>query len=106
MRVIFKKPGKEPEVKNIKNTLKTLQNAVKGYIEILPLIEDIVLICNEEGKLKGLSPNINWNRDEIVGNIVIASSCFGELKSLSDYELDIMMSALTADSNGSGGNKK
>ena len=58
MRVVIAMPGKLAEVAEIENDLKSLQQAVGGYIETLPSwFEDVVLICNEEGKLKRMEPN-------------------------------------------------
>ena len=42
----------------IENTLEAFQSAVDGYIETLTLVPDrAVMIVNEEGLLRGLSPN-------------------------------------------------
>ena len=39
--------------------LKTMQNTVDGYIEIIPhpIYPDLRIVCNEEGKLEGLPLN-------------------------------------------------
>ena len=68
--------GKEPEEIEIENSLEALQEQVGGYIEVLPLQPGIVIVCNEEGKLKGLEPNrgITWNHkryDVIYGDFLI-----------------------------------
>ena len=34
------------------NTLEALQNLVGGYIEVLPLKDNLVMIVDEEGKIK------------------------------------------------------
>ncbi|MFQ7451097.1 MAG: DUF3846 domain-containing protein [Flavonifractor plautii] len=44
--------GKAPEAITIPNTLEAMQQMVGGYIEVIPL-EDVCLVCNEEGKLMG-----------------------------------------------------
>lgn len=42
----------------IDNTLEALQKAVDGYIETVTLIQGrAVMIVNEEGLLRGMSPN-------------------------------------------------
>ena len=47
-------PGKDPYVKEIAFTLKSMQNEVGGYIEACyPFTDPVALICDEEGKLKG-----------------------------------------------------
>lgn len=43
---------------DIENTLEALQAAVDGYIESVTLIPDkAVMIVNEEGLLRGMTPN-------------------------------------------------
>ena len=58
MRVVYKMPGAKAAIKEIPNELRYLQQLVGGYIETVRLSEHLVLICNEEGKLGGLEPNI------------------------------------------------
>ena len=53
IRVLKVAPGKAPEAVAIPNTLEAMQQMVGGYIEVIPL-EDVCLVCNEEGKLMGL----------------------------------------------------
>ena len=57
IRAIIKRPDERyGHVTNISDTLKNLQNIVGGNIEALRITEDAVIICNEEGKLRGLKP--------------------------------------------------
>ena len=56
--VITVKPGKKPTVKKIENTLKSLQNEVGGYIQVVyPWAELVGLVCDEEAKIKGKQLN-------------------------------------------------
>lgn len=58
---------------DLPNTLEALQQAVGGYIEVVPLNEQLCVICNEEGKLLGLPPVAAmpaW-RDVLCGSLVI-----------------------------------
>lgn len=60
IRVLVVEPNKEPRVEFIENTLEAKQAIVGGYIEMLrPFVhnDDVVIICNEEGKLLGLEKN-------------------------------------------------
>ena len=61
--------NKLPEVVEIPDTLKSLQELVGGYIEYcyMPKHEDVVLICNEEGKINGMGPNRDIGHDIIFG---------------------------------------
>lgn len=84
IRVLKVEPGKAPEKVAMPNTLEALQAAVGGYIEVLGLDSDAVLICNEEGKLMGLSANRRVGGDMIAGTFLIAGETDGEFCSLSD----------------------
>ena len=61
--------NKLPKVVEIPNTLKSLQELVGGFIEYcyMPEHEDVVLICNEEGKINGMGPNRDIGHDIIFG---------------------------------------
>jgi hypothetical protein len=50
-------PGGDCAVIEIDNTLEEFQKAVGGYIETVTLGEGVVLICDEEGLLKGKAYN-------------------------------------------------
>lgn len=64
-------------------SLTELQEAVGGYIEIVPIAEDVIMVIDEEGKLKGKPPNalasvIWWasygsTDDPIVGPALLCS---------------------------------
>lgn len=55
--------------------LKTLQDAVGGYIEAVTITPNMTLYCNEEGLLRGLPLNImatGMSGRHIVGDVVVA----------------------------------
>lgn len=79
MRVIRKKPGQDYEWVDIPNTLESLQHEVEGYIEVVPIGDDSVIICNEEGRLLDLPFNIEINDYWLVGTILIAGTNGEEL---------------------------
>ncbi len=56
----------------VSNTLKNLQNHVGGHIECVPIATDLVIICNEEGRLKNLPFNCRICGIGFVGDIIIA----------------------------------
>ena len=74
MKVIFKEPGKRCEYRDIEYTLQALQKAVGGYIETVTIAEDLVIICNEEGRLKGLPYNCEAAGINFVGNILFVGA--------------------------------
>ena len=66
--VLVIKPERKPYIKEIENTLKSLQHAVGGYIQaVYPWEEPVALIVDEESKLKS-SPFNRALRDE-QGNV-------------------------------------
>jgi len=74
MKVLTKQPGCMYREKDIPNTLEALQEAVDGYIETVTIhgaTKDIVVICDEEGRLKGKEPNCTIAGVSFVGSIVI-----------------------------------
>lgn len=82
MRVLRKKPGMGFEFIDIPNKLEALQSEVGGYIECVPFDGENVIICNEEGKLMGLDPNITIDGELYVGTILIAGT---DGEEFSDY---------------------
>lgn len=68
LKILVKRVGEEPTVETIEDTLKAKQNLVGGLIEVVSYDEDILLICNEEGKLINLPPNLLFDYDYIAGD--------------------------------------
>lgn len=87
MKVIVKEVGKNPEVKEIEDKLEVYQKIVEGYIEVVPLFNNIVIVCNEEGKLQNKEPNILLGNEIIAGNIVIVGTEGEEFRGLTDDEI-------------------
>ena len=71
IRVLKVAPGKAPEAVAIPNNLEAMQQMVGGYIEVIPL-EDVCLVCNEEGKLMGLPGSRRLGDDIIAGTFFLA----------------------------------
>lgn len=94
---VLKVTPKEFEVKEIENSLDSLQNEVEGYIEIFRLDESFVIILNEEGKLKNLEislilRNEFGNYEELVGNLIFCKvTKNGNFVSLSESEINMFM---------------
>lgn len=70
--VIIKEPGKVPRHVNISNTLENLQKTVGGYIETVTLCSDLVLICDEEGRIKGKPHCCNICGADFCGTVILA----------------------------------
>lgn len=94
MRAVYKQPCHVPEIIDVANELAPLQELVGGYIEVVRLTDGFILICNEEGKLKGLEPNIflisGTYVDEIVGPIVIVNDADEEFGELTEAEANLV----------------
>lgn len=57
-------------------SLQELQGVVGGYVEVVSLSGDDVMVINEEGRLTGLPHNTKASviaRDYIVGNVLVCS---------------------------------
>lgn len=72
IRVYRKQPCELLQRIEIANTLEALQKAVGGYIETVTVASDLVIICNEEGRLLGLPYNVTLCGTEFVGTILFA----------------------------------
>lgn len=92
MRVFILSEGMLEE-RDIDNTLEAMQEIVGGYIEVVPLSDRLLVVCNEEGKLMGLPPvaitAINGKAtDYLCGNCIIcADSHTGEFKGLTKRDM-------------------
>lgn len=76
IKVIIKRPDEKIGHETIiNNTLERFQMIVKGYIEAVPLTDNSVIICNEEGKLCWLPPNfVLDNLDMIHGTVIVCGT--------------------------------
>lgn len=75
MKKIFvwiKHPGDPPRHVWISDSLEALQKNVDGYIETVTLAEELVVICNEEGRLMNLPYNCEVCGIDFVGTIIFA----------------------------------
>ena len=93
--VVIKNVGEKGKITSINNDLKSFQDIVKGYIEVYPLRDDILIICNEEGKLQNLELNFsipcrNNYVEHIVGNVVVVSNQGEEFGSLNDEQISFL----------------
>ena len=92
IRVVVKKARKPAEIKWIENELETYNEIVGGWIETFGLTDEILIVLNEEGKIKGLEPNVaipchGGMTEYIVGDIVFVSVDGQDFGGLSDRHL-------------------
>ncbi len=57
IEVMVFEPGKPGEMREIDDSLEAMQAVVGGYIEHVGLILGLAIICNEDGRRLGLTPN-------------------------------------------------
>ena len=85
------KPYELPEEIEFENTLEAKQHLVDGYIECtyLPNDPEVVIICNEEGKINGMKLNRYIGHDIIAGPFLIVGDDYenGDFKSLTDEQI-------------------
>lgn len=91
IKVLVIEPEKKPAVREIEDSLESLQGIVGGYIEcIYPFDDPVGIICNDEGKLNGLPLNraLRDKRgnvyDVISGTFIVAGLTEDDFGSLSD----------------------
>lgn len=58
INVLLVEPNKYPKMVEVEDTLEAMQELVDGYIEeYMPFEDEVAIICNDEGKLRGLPLN-------------------------------------------------
>lgn len=71
IKAIVKRVGEEyGHMTNVSNTLENLQKIVGGFIEVVPVATNTVIICNEEGKIRQLPTNIVLGSDGVVWDAI------------------------------------
>lgn len=88
LRILLKKVGQAPSIEVIKNTLEEKQRIVDGLIEVVPY-KDVLIICNEEGKILNQKPNILFDYDYIAGDCFFVGDDYenGDFKSLTKEQI-------------------
>lgn len=96
MNVLMIEPRKHPYPCDLPNDLKSMQTTVGGLVQMLSPFEgsNIVLVCNDEGKLLGLPLNRGLRHPEtgelyeiIAGTFFLSGESEGNLISLTDDQI-------------------
>ena len=74
LRVLVKRPGLPLRAEVVENTLRSMQNLVDGPIECVTVAEDLAIVCNEEGRLRGLSPSATILGTQFVGPVAFVGT--------------------------------
>ncbi|MBQ6836411.1 MAG: DUF3846 domain-containing protein [Clostridia bacterium] len=85
LKVFIKHPSKLGYTAVIKDELEEMQELVGGYIETVMFAENLVIVCNEEGRLIPLERNIL----DIYGTFFIVGVSGDEFRSLTDNEIKV-----------------
>ena len=107
MRILIKEPGKDPHTMVIPNDLGMLQQLVDGYIETHTLTDGLVMIVNEEGKLKGLEPNfyVAALDDIILGTAIFCGEDGEEFADINEHDLTVLQTFFSLGPEITGGGK-
>lgn len=98
MKAILRKPRRNAQVVDVENTLDGIRSAIGGYFEALVFSEEhnIIMICDEEGKRKGLDYNFsafgkNGDTNDMVGNVLFVSSKDEDFRELDDDQIKYLI---------------
>ena len=61
----------------VSDTLENLQQTVDGYVEAVTLyneLGDIIVLCDEHGRLKDKEPNFTLNGIDFVGTVMVCGT--------------------------------
>lgn len=103
IRVVIIEPTKQVHIKEIDDSLASMQTEVGGYIQVIPayaipggkgLGRELILVLNEEGKLDDLPYNFKiWDgADYIAGTCFICKEKEAEMVGLSEEEANQVIS--------------
>lgn len=93
IKIVYKKPQEKAVVMEIENTLESFQELIGGYIETISVNDkgDIVMLFDEEGKLKDLEKNVLLGDTSIVGNVIFALRGDEDIESLTDEMINAIL---------------
>ena len=88
IKVVLQHPGEISRIVTIPNTLEALQELVGGYIEPHHICGSLVLVMDEDGRLKGLPENVRCVQyGTIVVPVFITADQDEDFRSLTTEEI-------------------
>lgn len=88
IKIVFQWPGTISSIATIPNTLEAMQKLVGGYIETVTLPNGLILVMDEEGRLKGRQENVRCVQyGTIVGTVFVTAADGDEFRSLTTEEI-------------------
>ena len=70
IKAFVKHPNQDPYLTSLSSELDDMQKTVGGYLEEIKIASDLVILCDEEGKLKGKAYNCTFVSHDFVGTLV------------------------------------
>lgn len=96
VKALMVEPNERPKLVELSCDLDSLQKAVsigapeQGLIEYVYIQDNVSILCNEEGKIIGLTPNRRLGDDILCGVFyVVADDGEGELTSLTKEQIEV-----------------
>lgn len=86
----YKPVGKQQTLVEIENDLQTMQKLIGGYIESYTIASDAAVICDEEGRLKGLPYNCSVGGARFYGPILLVGACGDEFCSVNKSTITLV----------------
>lgn len=88
IKVVLQHPGEISRIVTVPNTLEALQELIGGYIEPHHICGSLVLVMDEDGRLKGLPENVRCVQyGTIVGPVFITADKGEDFRSLTTEEI-------------------
>ncbi len=96
MKVIIKRPGENPSQEEIENTLEGWEKVIGcKRVESVTLENNVIMLCDEEGKLNNSKFNFYIPYDCIFGTVIFASfDGVEDLTDLTDSQIDYILRLL------------
>ena len=89
INVIIKTPDeKVGHMEPIRNILADMQEIVGGYLETVPAYGNTIIVCNEEGAIRGFEPNFASPYGIIRGTVFVCST---DEEDFDDCPMDLKM---------------
>lgn len=70
IKAFVKHPNQDPYLTPLSAELEAMQKLVGGYLQEVAICTDFVILCDEEGKLKGKPYNCTCMSKNLVGTLV------------------------------------
>lgn len=70
MKIVVVEPMENPIIKEIDGTLEEMQSIVGGLIQMIMIDNEVALLCDDEGKLKGKPLNRALYMDDEIFDVI------------------------------------